>query len=114
MDPEVVRKVYKFSENKNKVMVILDSLHTHDHVLKELELYSPLVKKGSYIVVFDTSIEDLPDDLWSDRPWKKGNNPKTAVYEFLKTNDRFVIDKEIQSKILITAALDGYLKCVKD
>lgn len=113
-DPEVVREVYRLAQGKNPIMVILDSLHTHEHVLRELQLYSPLVTKGSYLIVFDTVIEDLPEDLWPDRPWGKGNNPKTAVWEFLKTNDRFIIDKEIESKLLITAAPEGYLKCIKD
>jgi cephalosporin hydroxylase len=94
-------------------MVILDSNHTHGHVFKELQLYSPFVSKGSYLVVFDTIIEDLPDNFYPDRPWGKGNNPKTAVYDFLKTSDRFVIDKNLAAKILITMAPDGYLKCVK-
>ncbi len=79
-----------------------------------MELYAPLVKKGSYLVVFDTVVEDMPDQYFADRPWEKGNNPKTAVWEFMKTNDRFEIDKEIENKLLITVAPDGYLKCVKD
>jgi cephalosporin hydroxylase len=82
-------------------------------VLRELELYSPLVTEDSYLVVFDTVIEDMPDDLFPDRPWSKGNNPKTAVWEFLKTNNRFIVDKEIENKLLITVAPDGYLKCTK-
>ncbi|MEM2614444.1 MAG: cephalosporin hydroxylase family protein [Nitrososphaerota archaeon] len=113
-DPKVVQKVYETAQRKKPIMVILDSLHTHEHVLKELQYYSPLVTKGSYLIVLDTAIEDLPDDLWKDRPWSKGNNPKTAVLEFLRTNDRFVIDKEISNKLLITSAPDGYLKCIKD
>ena len=113
-DPEIVKKVYAFAKDKKKILVVLDSFHTHDHVLKELELYSPLVSAGSYLVVFDTIIEDMPDDYFPDRPWGKGNNPKTAVWEFLKKNDRFVIDKEIENKLLITVTPDGYLKCVKD
>jgi len=79
-----------------------------------LRLYSPLAKKGGYVVVFDTIVEDLPDNFFPDRPWGKGNNPKTAVWKFLKTNHRFVIDKEIQNKLLITVAPDGYLRCIKD
>ncbi len=79
-----------------------------------MELYAPLVKKGSYLVVFDTVVEDMPDQYFANRPWGKGNNPKTAVWEFMKTNDRFEIDKEIENKLLITVAPDGYLKCVKD
>lgn len=110
---EMKEKVYKFSENKKNILVILDSNHTHDHVLKELEMYSPLVKKDSYILAFDSIIEDFPDDFYPDRPWSKGNNPKTAIHEFLKNTDRFMIDQSIQDKLLITVAPDGYLKCIK-
>jgi len=113
IDDAVAKQVYAFAKGKEKVLVCLDSMHTHDHVLKELQLYSPLVTKDSYLVVFDTIVEDMPDELFADRPWGKGNNPKTAVWEFLKTNDRFVIDKDIENKVLITVAPDGYLKCVK-
>jgi len=113
-DEDIVRQVYDFAKNKKQVLVALDSSHTHNHVLKELQLYSPLVTKGSYLVVFDTIIQDMPEDFFSDRPWGKGNNPKTAVWEFLKTNERFEIDREIENKLLITVAPDGYLKCIKD
>ena len=111
---DVVQKVHDFAKDKGAIMVILDSCHTHDHVLSELRAYSPLVTKGSYMVVCDTIIEDMPDDLFPDRPWSKSNNPKTAVYEFLATNDRFEIDRQIENKLLITVAPDGYLRCVKD
>jgi len=114
IDENVVQNVRDFAKDKKKVLVALDSMHTHDHVLKELELYSPLVTKGSYIVVFDTIIEDMPKDFFPDRPWSKGNNPKTAVWEFMKNNDRFEIDKKIENKLLITVAPDGYLKCTKN
>jgi len=114
VDEDVIKQVRKFAEGKKGVLVCLDSLHAHKHVLKELELYSPLVTKGSYLVVFDTIVEDMPEGFYSDRPWDKGNNPKTAVWEFLKTNDRFKIDGEIHNKLLITVAPDGYLKCIKD
>ena len=113
IDEKIALQVYDFARDKKQILVVLDSMHTHDHVLKELELYSPLVTKGSYLVVFDTIIEDMPEDFFPDRPWGKGNNPKTAVQEFLKTNDRFVVDKEIENKLLITVAPDGYLKCVR-
>lgn len=113
VDETIGKQVYEFAKGKQTVLVCLDSMHTHEHVQKELKLYSPLVTKGSYLVVFDTIIEDMPDDLFADRPWGKGNNPKTAVHEFLKTNDRFVIDKDIENKLLITVAPDGYLRCVK-
>jgi len=114
IDENIAKQVYEFAKDKQRVLVVLDSNHTHDHVLKELELYSPLVTKGSYLVVFDTVVEDMPEDFFPDRSWGKGNNPKTAVWEFLKQNDRFEIDKDIEAKLLITVAPDGYLKCVKD
>jgi len=113
-DEDIVQQVYDFAKGKKQVLVALDSSHTHNHVLKELQLYSPLVTKGSYLVVFDTLIEDIPEDFFPDRPWGKGNNPKTAVWEFLKTNHRFEIDREIENKLLITVAPDGYLRCMKD
>jgi cephalosporin hydroxylase len=113
-EESVANQVHEVARGKKQVLVTLDSNHTHHHVLKELELYSPLVTKGSYLVVFDTIIEDMPDDFFPDRPWSKGNNPKTAVREFLKTNDRFIVDTQIESKLLITVAPGGYLRCIKD
>ena len=114
VDEHVVNKVYDFAQGKKRVLVTLDSNHTHQHVLREMNLYSPLVKKDSYLVVFDTIVEEMDGDLFQDRPWGKGDNPKTAVWEFLETNDRFVVDKGIEDKLLITVAPDGYLRCVKD
>lgn len=114
VDEPLARQVQEFARGRKRVLVVLDSNHTHQHVLKEMNLYSPLVTKGSYLVVFDTVIEDMPRGFFADRPWDKGNNPKTAVHEFLSSNDRFVIDKEIENKLLITVAPDGYLKCIKD
>ena len=110
----IIKQVNEVAKNKEKIMVILDSNHTHDHVCSELNLYSPLVTKDSYLIVMDTVIEDMPNDFFPDRPWSKGNNSKTAVWEFLKKNDRFEIDKSIENKLLITVAPDGYLKCIKD
>lgn len=114
VDERIVKKACEFSRNSHSVLVVLDSNHTHEHVLRELNLYSPLVTKGSYLVVFDTIIEDMPEDFFPDRPWGKGNNPKTAVWEFLKSNDRFAVDRDIERKLLISVAPDGYLKCIKD
>jgi cephalosporin hydroxylase len=113
-DEVIVQQVRKIAAEKRSVLVLLDSNHTHAHVLRELELYSPLVTRGSYLVVFDTIIEDMPEGFFPDCPWGKGNNPKTAVREFLKTTDRFEIDQEIENKLLITVAPSGYLRCVKD
>ncbi|MDE2589734.1 MAG: cephalosporin hydroxylase family protein [Patescibacteria group bacterium] len=110
-DPIVVKKVHEFARGKNKVLVSLDSNHTHSHVLQELELYSPLVKKDSYIIVYDTSIQHLPKD--NNRPWGRRNNPMTAVKEFLKTNKRFLVDKTIDDKLLVTQCPSGYLKCIR-
>lgn len=114
VEEKIVRQVYDLAEGKKRVLVTLDSHHTHAHVLKELELYSPLVRRGSYIVVFDTAIEDMPAGRFPDRPWGKANNPKTAVWEFLKKNDRFEIDSEIESRLLFTTCPDGFLRCIKD
>lgn len=110
IDSKVVEQVRGIAAKFQRVMLCLDSNHTHDHVFAELEAYAPLVSPGSYCVVFDTIIEDMPDDLFLDRPWGKGNNPKTAVREFLKTHPEFEIDKQIEHKLLITVAPDGYLK----
>lgn len=114
IDKKIIDKVYKFAKNKKRIMVVLDSNHTQDHVLRELKAYSSLVRKGSYIVVFDTIIEDMPNSFFTNRTWSKGNNPKSAVHEFLKTNSRFKIDKSIENKLLISAAIGGYLKCIKN
>ena len=111
--PEVIDQVHARSKGKPKVLVCLDSNHTHDHVLAELEAYAPLVSVGSYCVVFDTVVEDMPENSFPDRPWGKGNNPKTAVREYLKDHPEFVIDKSIQDKLLITVASDGYLKRIR-
>jgi cephalosporin hydroxylase len=111
--PETIEIVKAHSCGK-KVLVILDSNHTHAHVLDELRAYAPLVSKGSYLVVFDTSIEDAPPDCFTRRTWGKGNNPKTAVHAYLKESNRFEIDRELESKLLITVAPDGYLKCIRD
>jgi cephalosporin hydroxylase len=113
IDPTVVGQVAEEASRRRRVLVTLDSNHTHDHVLRELQLYSPFVTEGSYLTVFDTVVEDMPKSLFPDRPWGPGNNPKTAVREFLRTTDRFVIDKEVENKLLLTVAPDGYLRCVR-
>jgi len=111
--PEIVEQVKAVAANYERVLVVLDSNHTHEHVLAELEAYAPLTSKGSYCVVFDTIIEDLPEDSFPDRSWGKGDNPKTAAWEYLKNHPEFEIDKSIENKVLITVAPDGYLKRVK-
>lgn len=108
--PEVVDQVKNIASNYSRILVCLDSNHTHDHVLAELNAYAPLTSFDSYCVVFDTIIEDMPADMFEDRPWGPGNNPKTAVREYLKSHAEFEIDKSIQQKLLITVAPDGYLR----
>lgn len=114
IEDKTIEFVYNAAKGKKSILVVLDSNHTHTHVCKELELYSPLVTKGSYLVVFDTIIDHMPASFSKNRPWGKNNNPKTAVQEFLDSNDRFVVDKELESKLLVTVAPDGYLKCTKN
>ena len=109
---EVIEQVKAVAKNYQRVLVCLDSNHTHDHVLAELEAYAPLTSVGSYCVVFDTIVEDMPKAMFPDRPWGPGNNPKTAVWEYLKTHPEFEIDKSIDHKLLISVAPDGYLKRV--
>ncbi len=112
IDKDMIEKVYEFAKEGKKIMIFLDSMHSHDHVLEELRAYASLTSIGSYCVVFDTLIEDRPQGFY-DRPWDKGDNPKTAVWEYLKECDDFIIDKDIDNKILISVAPDGYLKRVK-
>lgn len=110
---EIIEQVHKIASKYKRVLVCLDSNHTHDHVLAELEAYAPLTTIGSYCVVFDTIVEDLPAELSPDRPWGPGNNPKTAVWEYLKKHHEFEIDTSIQHKLQITVAPDGFLKRIK-
>jgi cephalosporin hydroxylase len=108
--PEVIEQVQAKAAGRRRVLVCLDSNHTHGHVLAELQAYAPLTSVGSYCVVFDTVIEDVPAEMFPDRPWGPGNNPKTAVREYLKSHPEFEIDKQIDHKLLISVAPDGYLK----
>lgn len=108
--PEVVEQVRQIASGYSRILVSLDSNHTHEHVLAELQAYAPLVSAGSYCIVYDTVIEDMPADMFPDRPWGPGNNPKTAVWEYLQSHPEFEMDKSIQHKLLITVAPDGYLR----
>ncbi|HRI00840.1 MAG TPA: cephalosporin hydroxylase family protein [Saprospiraceae bacterium] len=113
IDPEIVMKVKEYANNFDKILVLLDSNHTHEHVLSELLAYSELVSVNSYIVVFDTVVSDLPDGYLPNRAWSKEKNPKSAVIEFMETNENFIIDYFIDEKLLISVAPSGYLKRVK-
>jgi cephalosporin hydroxylase len=112
VDLAVVEQVRALAAGK-KVILVLDSNHTHEHVLEELRLYAPLVSVDSYCVVMDTVVEDMPADFFPDRPWGPGDNPKTAVWAYLEENRDFEIDQQMQNKLLITVAPDGYLRRVR-
>jgi len=111
--PAVVAAIRAHTVGKKSVLVCLDSNHTHDHVLAELEAYAPMATVGSYCVVFDTIVEDLPQALSGDRPWGPGDNPKTAVHKYLATHPEFEIDRRIDRQLLIGVAPEGYLKRVR-
>jgi len=113
IDPEIIQQVRSYSYGVDRVLVSLDSNHTHEHVLAELNAYADLVSVGSYCIVFDTAIEDLPAGSFPDRPWDVGNNPKTAVHQWMRDHPEFEIDNEIDNKLLISVAPDGYLKRAK-
>ena len=112
VDPAIVEQVRSAIGGAERVLVILDSNHTHEHVLAELQLYAPLVTEGSYLIVMDTVVEDMPADAFPDRPWGTGDNPMTAMREFLAGTDRFEIDQEISDKLVLTVAPSGYLRCL--
>lgn len=112
VDSEIIQQVKRIAHNHKKIMVILDSNHSHEHVLKELQLYGELVSVGSYIAAFDTDIEFVEGD-YSNRPWGKGNNPYTAVQEYMKDNAEFEVDYTMENKMLITSCYGGWLKKLK-
>ncbi|SDP93354.1 Cephalosporin hydroxylase [Rhodoferax sp. OV413] len=110
--PDVVAQVREAAQGYKKVMVFLDSMHTHDHVLGELDAYAPLVTPGSYCVVFDTFVEDMPPKFFADRPWDIGNNPKTATRQWLKSHPEFAVDPTAEARLMVTVAPEGFLKRV--
>lgn len=124
VDNDIVKQVWDYAKNFKRILICLDSNHTHEHVLAELEAYAPLTSMGSYCIVWDTIVEDMPNGSFPDRPWGKGNNPKTAVWEYLKRLEKegrkasdggslkLEIDKVVENKLLITVAPDGFLKRV--
>jgi len=113
VDPEVVARVRAIAAGRRRVLVCLDSNHTHDHVLAELEAYAELASVGSYCVVFDTIVEHMPAEFFGDRPWAPGNNPLTAIRAFLKVHQEFEVDERIDHKLLVSVAPQGYLKRVR-
>jgi cephalosporin hydroxylase len=113
VDADVIAQVKSMAVGRKSVLVCLDSNHTHSHVLAELEGYAPLTTVGSYCVVFDTLIEDMPADMYPDRPWGPGDNPKTAMWQYLEKHPEYKIDERVDDKLLISVAPSGYLKRVR-
>ena len=113
IEPEIIGKVQDLARNR-RALVVLDSNHSHHHVLAELRAYAPLVCHDGYCIVMDTLVEDMPARFFTgDRPWGVGDNPKTAVAEYLRQDDRFVVDSDLEAKLLITVAPGGYLRRVR-
>lgn len=112
-DSAMIEQIQRIAKDKKRILVALDSNHTHEHVAEELRLYAPFVTQGSYLVVFDTVINDIPEKLTENRPWSPQRNPKTAVYEFLKSTDKFEIDASITQKTVFTVAPEGFLRRIK-
>lgn len=112
-DSSVIKQIKSHIGPNDSVMVLLDSNHSHDHVLEELELYGPLVTQGQFVVVSDTVVDDIPAQVHRPREWGPGSNPKTALNQFLKESDRFILDKTVNHKLLLTYTPDGFCRCVK-
>ncbi len=113
---EVMDKVRAEIPAGAKVMVILDSDHSRDHVLDELRHYGPLVTAGQYLVVADTLLGRIrPDQTPKKRSavWEPGNEPLTAARTYLTETDRFEVDEIVNGKLVISSSPGGYLKCVK-
>ncbi len=110
IDPRVVEQVQQAAQGYQRVLVFLDSMHSHAHVLGELEAYAGLVSPGSYCVVFDTYVQDMPPGFFADRPWDVGDNPKTAVHQWLREHPEFAIDRDIEARLMLTVTPDGFLQ----
>ncbi len=113
VEEDTLSRIQSIIGNSRDVMIMLDSYHTHQHVLMELRMYSPLIGIGHYLICGDTILEDIPQQVHRPRPWGPGNNPKTALNAFLKESDRFVVDESIGTKLLFTCNPGGYLRCVR-
>jgi cephalosporin hydroxylase len=114
IDPAVVAEIARVAAAHERVMVVLDSLHTHDHVLAELRAYAPLVREGGPLVVFGTSVAEIDPAIDLKREWDQHRNPRSALDEFMRENDRFEVDGDINDKLLITDAPGGYLRCIRN
>lgn len=110
---DTLSKVTDLLNGSRKVLVILDSYHTHEHVLNELRAYAPFIEKGQYLICGDTVVERIPEQVHRNRPWGPGNNPATAVTEFLSETKRFVVDEKIDQRLLLSCHPGGYLQAVE-
>jgi len=111
--PDIVGRVREIAAKYKTVLVCLDSNHTHEHVLAELEAYAPMCSVGSYCVVFDTIVEDMPKEYSGDRPWGPGNSPRSAVHAYLSQHPEFEVDSRIDNQVLISVTPGGYLKRIR-
>ena len=111
--PEAISQVKELLGGSRKVLVILDSYHTHEHVLNELHAYAPFIGEGQYLVCGDTVVEYIPQQTHRPRPWGPGNSPATALKQFLSETDRFIVDEKIDQRLLFSCHPGGYLKAVK-
>ena len=110
VDSRTIARVKERAAGAKRIMVMLDSMHTHDHVMRELDAYGPLVTKGGYCVVFDSFVEDMPRGFFADRPWDVGNNPRTALRKWLVSHPEFEVDTVLQNKLMVTVAPEGFLR----
>lgn len=111
--PDTLAAVRKLIPEGARVMVILDSDHSRDHVLDECRAYAPLVTEGCYMVVADTMIGHVDE---SDAPrkrsklWFKGNEPLTALRMFLEEDSSFEVDEVLNGKLVISSSPGGYVR----
>ncbi len=117
VDKDVLEKVRAEIPDGARVMVVLDSDHSRDHVLAECRAYGPMVTKDCYLVVADTLVghvneENAPKNR--SQLWYKGNDPLTATNDFLEEQDRFQVDAVTNGKLVLSSSPGGYLLCVKD
>lgn len=114
VDTDILAEVRSHIRKDSKVMVVLDSDHSRSHVLNECRAYGPMVTQGCYLVVADTLVGHVEEkDAPTNRSklWFKGNDPLSATNDYLKENDRFEIDDEINGKLVLSSSPGGYLKC---
>ena len=99
-----------------RVMVVLDSDHSREHVLSECRAYGQMVTEGCYLVVADTLVGHITEDkapTKRSKIWFKGDEPLSALNDYLAENDRFLVDPVLNGKLVLSSSPGGYLQCVK-